>query len=73
MPTTPTTGPLAGLRDTERHLLLASSALAAARPQLTGSRHTRAVELAARLDGLISTCQRLATVVAGDMRAEVVR
>lgn len=71
MNTTPI-GPLAGLRDTEAHLLAASITLAAVRPALTGSRHSRAVELAARLDGLISTCQRLATVVEGDMRAEVV-
>jgi hypothetical protein len=64
---------LAGLRDCERNLLLAATALASARPGLTGTRQARAVELAARLDGLISYARRLATVVEGDMRAEVVR
>ncbi|WP_099319523.1 hypothetical protein [Mycobacterium ostraviense] len=71
MTTTPLPpGPLAGLRDCENHLLAAAVALAAARSALTGARHSRAVELAARLDGLISTCRRLATVVEGDARAD---
>ncbi|WP_158520163.1 hypothetical protein [Mycobacterium canetti] len=62
-------GPLAALRACERNLLAASLDLATARPALTGTRQSRAVELATRLDALISTCQRLATVVEGDQRA----
>lgn len=70
---TPPTGPLAGLHDTQQHLLLAATALASARPALTGSRQARAVELAARLDGLISYCKRLTVLVEADTRAEVAR
>lgn len=66
MTTTAPTGPLAGLAVTERHLLLAATALASTRPGLTGARHSRATELAARLDGLVSYCKRLATAVEND-------
>ena len=73
MTTTPTTPAVAALHACRDHLLQAVLDASAAAASLTGARQVRAHELLTMLDAAITHCERLATIVEGDARAEVTR
>ena len=70
---TPTNPAVTALHACRDHLLNAILDAAYCVPNLTGARAARARELTDMLDAAISHCERLATVVEGDARAEVTR
>jgi len=61
---------VASLHACRDHLLKAVLDASAAAASLTGARAARARELVDMLDAAVSYCERLATVVEGDARAE---
>jgi len=70
MTTTPTNTTVTALHECRDQLLNAVLNAAYCVPQLTGARAARARELVDMLDAAVSYCERLATVVEGDARAE---
>jgi phosphopantetheine adenylyltransferase len=70
----PTTNPaVEALHDCHRLLLQATLAAADTVSSLTGARLARAAELIDQIDAAVSHCNRLATIIEGDHRAEVAR